>query len=80
MVGGGVHGKGAGIAHRTIAQVGHTIMVFLLSMGEYLQDGEKTTEAIVGMGMNFIINDYLIRNFNRFGKGRFVNNLGRNLE
>jgi hypothetical protein len=79
MVGGGVHGKGVGIVHRTIAQVGHTITVSLLSMGEYHQDGEMTTERIVGMGMNFIINDYLIRNFNRFGKGKSANNLRRNL-
>ena len=65
---------------RTIAQVGDTIMVFRLFMEEYLQDGEMTTGHIVGMGMNFIISVYLIRNFNRFGKGISVNNLSRNIE
>jgi len=80
MVGGGVRGKADGIAHRIIDQVGHTITVFHLFMKEYRQDGERTTVSIVGMGMNFIINDYLIRNFNRFGKGRSANNLSRNIE
>jgi len=78
MVGGGVRGKDAGIAHGTIAQVGDTIMVFHLFMEEYLQDGEVNIKSIVGMGRNGIINEYLTQNFNRCTKGMFVSNLDRN--
>jgi len=78
MVGGGVRGKDAGIAHGTIAQVGDTIMGFHLFMEEYLQDGEVNIESIVGMGRNGIINEYLTQNFNRCTKGMFVSNLDRN--
>ena len=49
-------------------------------MEEYLQDGEMNIGSIVGMGENGIINDYLIRDFNRSIKGMFVSNLDRNLE
>jgi hypothetical protein len=80
MVGGGVRGKDAGIAHGTIAQVGATMMVFHLFMEEYLQDGEMNIGSIVGKAENGIINEYLTRNFNRCGKGRFVSNLDRNLK
>ena len=51
-------------------------MVFHLFMEEYLQDGEMTIETIVGKVENGIINEYLIRNFNRSIKGMFVRNLG----
>jgi hypothetical protein len=57
MVGGGVRGKDAGIAHGTIAQVGATIMVFHLFMGEYRRDGEMTIETIVGKVKNGTTND-----------------------
>jgi len=79
MVGGGVSGKDAGIAHRTIAQVGATIMVFHLFMEEYLQDGEMIIETIVGKAENGIINEYLTDNFKRTGKGIFVSNLEEDL-
>jgi hypothetical protein len=57
VVGGGVRGKDGGIAPRTITQVGDTIMVFHLFMGECLQDGEMNIESIVGMAENGIINE-----------------------
>ena len=57
MVGGGVRGKDAGIAHGIIAQGGHIIMVSHLFMEEYLQDGEMNIGSIVGMAGNGIINE-----------------------
>ena len=80
MAGGGVRGKDAGIAHRTIVQVGAIIMVFHPFMEEYHQDGEMTIETIVGMVDHGTTNGYPMRNFNRFIKGMFVSNLDRNLK
>ena len=80
MVGGGVRGKADGIAHRIIAQVGHTITVFHPFMEEYLPDGEMTIGSTVGMAMNGIINGYLTRNFNRCIKGIIVSNLDGSLK
>jgi len=80
MAGGGVRGKDAGIAHGTIAQVGDTIMVFHLFIEEYIQDGEMTTERIVGMAESGIINEYLTRSFERCGKGIIVSNPDGNLK
>jgi hypothetical protein len=78
MVGGGVCGKDAGIAHGTIAQVGATIMPFHPFTEEYLQDGEMNIENTVGMAKNGIINEYHTRNFDRTIKGMFVRNLDGN--
>jgi hypothetical protein len=75
VVGGGVRGKDAGIAHRTIVQVGAIIMVFHPFMEEYHQDGEMTIETIVGMVDHGTTNGYPMRNFNRFIKGMFVRNI-----
>jgi hypothetical protein len=75
MVGGGVRGKDAGIAHGTIAQVGATIMVFHLFMEEYLRGGEMTIETIVGMVEHGTTNDYLTQNFRRSIKELFKRNL-----
>ena len=65
----------AGIAHRTIVQVGDTMQVSHLSMEEFLTVGGKTIGIIVGMDENGIINRYLMRNFERYMKGMFVRNL-----
>jgi hypothetical protein len=80
MVGGGVHGKDAGIAHGIIAQVGATITAFHPFMEEYLPDGEMTIGSTVGMATNGIINEYLTRNFNRCIKGIIVSNLDGSLK
>jgi len=80
MGGGGVRGKDTGIAQGTIVPGGHTIMMFLLFMDEYLQDGERNIGNIAGMAGNGTINDCPISNFNRFGVGRPVNNLAHNPE
>ena len=68
MVGGGVRGKGAGIAHGTIAQVGVTIEAFHLFMYGYPQVGGLITGSIVGEGINGITSEYLISSFSGTGE------------
>ena len=75
MVGGGVSGKDAGIAHGTIDLVGDTTRVFHLSTEGFLRGGEKNIENIVGKAENGITNESPMRNFMRFIKGIFVKNL-----
>ena len=67
MVGGGACGKGAGIGHGTIAQVGFTIEAFHLFMHGYPQVGGLITGSIVGEGMNGTTNQYLISSFSITG-------------
>jgi len=74
MAGGGVRGKGGGIAHGTIAQAGHTIMLFHLSMEGCLRDGETITGRTAGRAGNGVTKEYRIRNFGRFIKGIIVSN------
>jgi hypothetical protein len=67
MVGGGVHGEGAGIAHGTIAQAGFTIEASRLFMQEYLQVGGVTTGIIVGEGINGTTTESLTNNLDIIG-------------
>ena len=66
---------GVGIVPTAIIRVGDTMMVFHLSIQEYLQDGERTIETIVGKVKNGTTSEWLIRNCNRFIKEMFKNNL-----
>jgi len=67
VVGGGVHGKGDGIARGTIIQVGATIETFHLFMQGYPQVGGMTIGIIVGEGSSGTTNEYLISKFNKTG-------------
>jgi hypothetical protein len=68
MVGGGVHGEGAGIAHGTIAQAGFTMEASHLFMDGYLQVGGMTTGIIIGEDINGTTNESLSTNFNGTGE------------
>jgi hypothetical protein len=68
MAGGGVHGKGAGIAHGTITQVGSTIEVSHHFIGMYRRVGGMTTELIVGEDSNGTTSVYLTNSFNGTGE------------
>ena len=68
MVGGGICGKGAGIAHGTIVQVGFTNEAFHLFMYGYPRVGGLITGNIVGEGMNGTISKYLISSFSTTGE------------
>jgi hypothetical protein len=67
MVGGGVRGKGDGIARGTIVQVGATIETFHLFIEGYPQAGGMTIGSIVGEGINGTTNEYLTNKFNGTG-------------
>jgi hypothetical protein len=67
MVGGGVRGKGDGIARGTIVQVGAIIKTFHLFIERYHQVGRMTTGIIVGEGINGTTSEYLTNNFNGTG-------------
>ena len=77
MVGGGVRGKGDGIARGTIVQVGATIETFHLFIEGYHQVGGMTTGNIVGKGINGTTNEYLTNNFNGTGAAGKRAGIGR---
>jgi hypothetical protein len=67
MVGGGVRGKGDGIARGAIVQVGSTIEAFHLFMEGYPQAGGMTTGIIVGEDINGTTSEYLTNKSNGTG-------------
>jgi len=67
MVGGGVRGKGAGIAHETITQVGSTIKGSRPFIEGYHQVGGMTTGITVGGDISGTTNEYLTSKFNKTG-------------
>ena len=80
MVGGGVRGKGDGIARRTIVQVGATIETFHLFIEGYHQVGGMTTGNIVGEDVLGTTNEYLTNNFDRTGLAGKKTGIGKNQE
>jgi hypothetical protein len=78
MVGGGVRGKGAGIAHRTTIQVGSTIKGSHLFMEGYRRVGEMTIGIIVGKDIHGTTSVYLTNNFNGTGATGKRAGIGRN--
>lgn len=67
MAGGGVCGKGAGIDHGTMTQVGLTIEVFHLFIVGFHRVGEMTTETIVGTDVSGITSQFPRNKFNGTG-------------
>jgi hypothetical protein len=66
-VGGGVHGKAAGIAHVTMTEVGVIIAVYHLFTEIFLRAGEMITGIICGEDIGGNINEYPIKTFNAIG-------------
>ena len=77
MVGGGVHGKDAGIAHETITQVGSTIKESRPFIEVFHQVGEMITGIIVGEGISGTTSEYLTSKFNKTGGAGRRANIGR---
>ncbi len=77
MAGGGVPGKGTGIAHGGITQVGPIIEAFLLFMSAYPQAGGMTIGSIVGEVINGTTNEYPINKFNKTGATGKRTNIGK---
>jgi hypothetical protein len=67
MVGGGVRGKGDGIARGSMAQVGSIIEAFHLFIVAYHRGGGMITGSIVGEGIHGTTNEYLTNKSNRTG-------------
>jgi len=66
-VGGGGHGKGAGIARGTMIQAGPTIKGSHPFIEEYRQVGGMTTGIITGEGIHGTTSGYLTNNFSETG-------------
>jgi hypothetical protein len=67
MAGGGVRGKGAGIAHTTMTQAGLTIKGLHPFIQGYRQLGGMTTGIIVGEVIHGIISEYPMNKSNITG-------------
>ncbi|SPD73484.1 hypothetical protein PITCH_A190060 [uncultured Desulfobacterium sp.] len=78
MAGGGVLGKGIGIAPGTIVQVGYTINKSHYFIGEYHQVGEITIENIVGEDIHGTTNEYPSIKSTRTGATGKKTDIGRN--
>jgi hypothetical protein len=77
MDGGGVRGKGAGIAHGTMTRVGSTTEGFHPFIQESRQVGGMTTGSIVGEDINGTTKGYLTNNFNGTGAPGKKTGIGR---
>jgi hypothetical protein len=76
-VGGGVRGKGDGIARGTMVQAGATMKAFHLFMLRYHQVGGTTIGSIIGEGINGTTNAYPTTNFNTIGTPGKRTGIGR---
>jgi hypothetical protein len=77
MVGGGVCGKAAGIAHGTMIQIGFTIKASHPFMCGYRRVGGMITEIIVGEDSNGTTSEYLSNNFSGTGATGKKTGIGR---
>jgi len=77
MAGGGVIGKGDGIARGIIVQDGSTIETLHLFIMEYHQVGGAPIDSIVIKEMNGTPREYLSNNFNRTGAPGKRTDIGR---
>ena len=80
MVGGGVYGKVAGIAHIIITEAGAIITMFQVFILMSIQVGEDTTETIIGMGTGGTMNGFLTHDFNRTGRAGIMIDIGKGKE
>jgi hypothetical protein len=77
MAGGGVHGKGAGIAHDIMTRVGSTIKAYHLFIEGYHQAGGMITGTIDGENTNGNTSEYPTNSFNGTGTPGKRANIGR---
>ena len=77
VVGGGVHGKGAGTAPITMTEAGLITKEYRHFIEISPPAGETITEIIVGKGNHGNISGYLIRNFNVIGVAGKETNIGK---
>jgi hypothetical protein len=80
MVGGGVYGKGVGIAHIIITGVGVFITTFQVFILMLTRVGEDITETIIGTVTGGTMNGFLTNNFNGTGRGGTRIDIGKGKE
>jgi len=80
MVGGGVHGKVAGIAHIIITGVGLIITMFHVFIMTWTRVGDNTIENIIGMDIHGTMNEFLTDNFSETGETGVVIDIGKGKE
>ena len=80
MVGGGVHGKGVGIARIIIIGVGFIITMFQVFILMWTRGGEDTTENIIGMDTGGTINGFLTNDVDRTGRAGKIIGIGKGEE
>jgi len=78
MVGGGVHGRVAGIAHGIMIRDGGIIAASRLFMLKYLLVGGMNTETVVGGAINGMLSRYPIIKSNRIGMAGKRIDIGNN--
>jgi hypothetical protein len=76
--GGGVHGKGAGIAHRIMIQAGAIIKEPPPFIKVFPQVGGMITDSAVGKDINGTNKEYPTSKFNKTGRVGKGTDIGRN--
>ena len=80
MAGGGVHGKGVGIARIIITGVGFIITAFQVFIMMWTRGGEDTTENIIGTVTDGTMNGFLTNDVDRTGRGGIIIDIGKGKE
>jgi len=80
MAGGGVHGKGVGIARIIIIGVGFIITAFQVFIMMWTRGGEDTTENIIGTVTDGTLNGFLTNDVDRTGRGGIIIDIGKGKE
>jgi len=77
MVGGGVHGKGVGIARIIMTGVGAIITVSQVFTMMLTRGGEDTTETIIGTDTAGTMNGFLTNDFTKTGRAGKKMHIGK---
>ena len=77
MVGGGVHGKAAGIVHVTTIGIGFIIDISHIFIMTSTSVGEATTGTVIGMGIGGTTKGFPIISFNKTGEAGITIDIGK---
>jgi len=80
MVGGGVRGKVVGTAHVIMTGAGVIMTMFQVFISMSTRVGEDTTEIVIGVGTDGIMNGFLTGDFKRTGRAGTIIDTGEEKE
>ena len=80
MAGGGVHGKVVGIAHVIMNEAGLIMTLFQNFILMLTQVGEDTTEIVIGMDIDGIMNGLRTNDSIRTGRAGMIIDIGKGEE